>query len=94
MGLKLDQLPESENEQEVDEDGEDQSCLGFGLELEFGVVIKLTQKIRTKKMFAKYFDHALFDIKMGLVTEHEGQAGKRELNEPSGPPWDVIPCVN
>lgn len=39
MGLELNQLSESENEQEVDEDGEDQSCLGFSLELEFRVVI-------------------------------------------------------
>jgi hypothetical protein len=39
MSLELNQLSESENEQEVDEDGEDQSCLGFSLELEFRVVI-------------------------------------------------------
>jgi hypothetical protein len=94
MSLELNQLSESENEQEVDEDGEDQSCLGFSLELEFRVVIKLTKKIRTEKVFSEYFDNALFDVEGGLVTEYQRQRAERKLDEPSRPPWDVIFRVN
>jgi len=94
MSLELNQLSESENQQEVDEDGEDQSCLGFSLELEFRVVIKLTKKIRTEKVFSEYFDNALFDVEGGLVTEYQRQRAERKLDEPSRPPWDVIFRVN
>ena len=94
MSLELNQLSESENEQEVDEDGEDQSCLGFSLELEFRVVIKLTKKVRTEKVFSEYFDNALFDVEGGLVTEYQRQRAERKLDEPSRPPWDVIFRVN
>jgi hypothetical protein len=94
MSLELNQLSESENEQEVDEDGEDQSCLGFSLELEFRVVIKLTKKIRTEKVFSEYFDNTLFDVEGGLVTEYQRQRAERKLDEPSRPPWDVIFRVN
>jgi len=94
MSLELNQLSESENQQEVDEDGEDQSCLGFSLELEFRVVIKLTKKIRTEKVFSEYFDNTLFDVEGGLVTEYQRQRAERKLDEPSRPPWDVIFRVN
>lgn len=70
MCLELKELSKSEDQQEVDEYGEDQSCLGFGLELEFGVIIKLTKKIRAKEVLCEDFDDALFDIQGGLITEY------------------------
>lgn len=94
MGLKFEKLSKSKNEKEVDENCKDQSCLGFGLELKFGVIIKLAKKVGAKEMLSKYFDDALFDIQGGLVTEYQRQTGERELDEPSGPPWNVISGVN